>query len=65
MGHFHAIPDVVAVTAERLVAMVRIDVDGSVVVRDLANGALSATSASELRAPPAMLGPPYASNASL
>ena len=55
MGHFHAIPDVVAVAADRLVVIVRVDTDGSVVVRDLANGGLSTTSASELRAPPALL----------
>ena len=55
MGHFHAIPEVVAVAADRLVAIVRVGTDSSVVVRDLANGALSTTSASELRAPPALL----------
>ena len=38
MGHLHAIPDVVAVAADRLVAIVRVGTDGSVVVRDLANG---------------------------
>ena len=54
MGHFHAIPDVVAVTADRLVAIVRVDIDGSVVVRDLANGRLSTTSASQLSVPPAL-----------
>ena len=57
MGHFHAIPDVVAVAADRLVAIVRVDIDGSVVVRDLANGRLSTTSASELSAPAALLDP--------
>ena len=55
MGHFRAIPDVVAVAADRLVAIVRVGTDGSVVVRDLANGGLTTTSASELRAPPALL----------
>jgi putative transposase len=60
MGHFHAIPDVVAVAADRLVAIVRVDVDGSVVVRDLANGRLSTTSASELSAPPGLLDPTVA-----
>ncbi len=55
MGHFHAIPDVVAVAADRLVVILRVANDGSVVVRDLANGGLSTTSASELSAPPAML----------
>jgi hypothetical protein len=38
MGHFLALPDVVAVAANRLVAIVRVDPDGSVVVRDLAYG---------------------------
>ena len=38
-------------------AIVRVDDAGSVVVRDLANGGLSATSASELRAPPSLLDP--------
>ena len=55
MSHFHAIPDVVAVAADRLVVIVRVGTDGSVVVRDLSNGGLSTTSASELRAPPALL----------
>ena len=55
MGHFHAIPDVVAVAADRLVVIVCVGTDGNVVVRDLANGGLSTTSASELRAPPALL----------
>ena len=34
MGHFHAVPEVVAVAADRLVAIVRVGTDGSVVVRD-------------------------------
>ena len=54
MGHFHAIPDAVAVAAGRLVAIVRVGGDGGVVVRDLANGGLSTISASELNAPPAL-----------
>ena len=60
MSHFHAIPDVVAVTADRLVAIVRVGVDGSVVVRDLAYGALSTTSAAELSVPPALRDPTVA-----
>lgn len=55
MGHLHAIPNAVAVAADRLVVIIRVDTDGSVVVRDLATGGLSTTSASELRAPPARL----------
>jgi hypothetical protein len=55
MGHLHTIPNAVAVAADRLVVIVRVGTDGSVVVRDLANGGLSTTSASELRAPPALL----------
>lgn len=51
MGHFQALPDVVAVAGGRLVAIVRVDDDGSVVVRDLANGGLSTTSAAGLSAP--------------
>jgi hypothetical protein len=57
MGHFQALPDVVAVAADRLVAIVRVDLDGSVVVRDLANGVLRTTSASELRAPASLAAP--------
>ena len=51
MGHFQALPDVVAVAGGRLVAIVRVADDGSVVVRDLANGGLSTTSAADLSAP--------------
>ncbi len=60
MGHFHAIPDAVAVAADRLVAVVRVGNDGGVVVRDLANGELSTISASELSAPPALSDPAIA-----
>ena len=55
MGHFQALPDVVAVAGGRLVAIVRVDDDGSVVVRDLANGGLSTTSAAGLSAPMPLL----------
>ena len=55
MGHFQALPDVVAVAADRLVAIVRVELDGSVVVRDLANGVLKTTSASELSAPASLV----------
>ena len=54
MGQFHAIPDAVAVAADRLVAVVRVESDGAVVVRDLAHGGLSTISASELSAPSAL-----------
>ena len=60
MGHFHALPDAVAVAADRLGAVVRVGSDGGVVVRDLANGGLSTISASELRAPPALSDPTIA-----
>lgn len=60
MGHFHAIPDAVAVAANRLVAVVRVGSDGAVVVRDLASGGLSTISASELCAPPALSDPAVA-----
>jgi putative transposase len=65
MGHFHALPDVVAVAADRLVAVLRVGSDGSVVVRDMANGGLSTISASELRAPPMSSDPTVTSTASL
>ena len=65
MGHFHALPDAVAVAADRLVAVVRVGSDGGVVVRDLANGGLSTISASELRAPPTSSDPTVLSVASL
>ncbi len=51
MGHFQALPDVVAVAADRLVVIVSVDDDGGGGVPDLANGGLSTTSASELSAP--------------
>jgi putative transposase len=57
MGQFLALPDVVAVAANRLVAIVRVDPNGSVVVRDLANGALITTTASELSAPASAAAP--------
>ena len=44
-GHPHANPDAVAVAANRMVAVVRVERDGSVVVRDLANGRLSTIAA--------------------
>jgi len=52
MGRLHVVPDCVAVAADRLVVIVRVDDDGSVVVRDLASGRVHATDAAELRAPP-------------
>lgn len=60
MGHFDAIPDAIAVVADRLVAVVRVGSDGAVVIRDLANGALSTISDSELCAPPALSEPTVA-----
>lgn len=51
MGRFKVTPDTVAVAADRLVAIVRVDDDGSVVVRDLANGRVQTTSAADLSAP--------------
>jgi putative transposase len=65
MGHFQALPDVVAVAADRLVAIVRVELDGSVVVRDLANGVLRTTSASELRAPASLAAPTETTLASI
>ena len=43
IGHFQAFPDVVAVAADKLVVIIRVDDDGSVLVRDLANGGLFTT----------------------
>lgn len=54
MGEIHALPGVIAVVADRLISIVRVEDDGSIVVRDLANGGLSTTSASELRAMPSL-----------
>lgn len=55
MGKFHVLPEAIAVLADRLVSIVRVENDGSVVVRDLASGRLRSTSASELRAAPSLL----------
>jgi len=65
MGHFHALPDAVAVAADRLVAVVRVGSDGGVVVRDLASGGLSTISASEHRVPPTSSDPTVTSVVSL
>ena len=52
MGRFNVAPDVVAVAGDRLVTIVRINQDGGVIVRDLANGQVHTASAAELSAPP-------------
>ena len=57
MGQFYALPGVVAVVADRLVSIVSVDDDASVVIRDLASGRLSSTSAADLSAPPALSEP--------
>lgn len=57
MGQFLALPDVVALAANPLVAIVRVESDGSVVVRDLADGTLTAISASELSPPASVVAP--------
>ena len=57
MGQFYAFPGVVAVVADRLVSIVSVDDDASVVIRDLASGKLSRTSAADLSAPPALSEP--------
>ena len=54
MGKFQTLPNVVAVVGDRLVVIVRVGDDGYVVVRDLATGGLSTTSASALSAPPSL-----------
>ena len=51
MVQCHALPGFVAVVADRLVSIV------SVVIRDLASGKLSRTSAADLSAPPALSEP--------
>ena len=56
-GHFQALPDVVAVAADGLVAIVRVEFDGSVIIRDLATGVLRTISASELSAPASLAVP--------
>lgn len=53
MGKFRILADVIAVASDRLAAIVRVEDDGRVVVRDLANGSLHSVSAAELSAPPA------------
>jgi len=52
MRQLSVVPDAVAVCADRLVAIVRLQSDGSVAIRDLANGQLRTTSAVALSAPP-------------
>jgi putative transposase len=52
MRQLSVVPDAVAVCDDRLVAIVRIQSDGKVAIRDLANGQLLTTSAVELSAPP-------------
>jgi hypothetical protein len=52
MRQLSVVPDAMAVCANRLVAIVRIQSDGKVAIRDLANGQLLTTSAVELSAPP-------------
>lgn len=52
MGTIRVLPGVIAVVADRLISIVRVEDDGSIVVRDFANGALSTTSASELHPMP-------------
>lgn len=55
MGRFQVIPDAVAVAGDRLVTVVSVDPDGTVTVRDLANGRVHTTSAHELSARPALI----------
>ncbi len=45
MRQLSVVPNAVAVCADRLVAIVRIQSDGKVAIRDLANGQLLTTSA--------------------
>jgi putative transposase len=57
MGRLQLAPEAVAVAGDRLVAIVRVAADGSVTVRDLANGRLQVVSASEISAIPSLTGP--------
>ena len=57
MGQFQTLPDVVAVATDRLVAIVRVELDGSIVIRDLATGAVRTISVSELSAPASLAAP--------
>ena len=52
MGRFQVISDAVAVAEGRLVTIVSVDPDGTVTVRDLANGRVHTTSAVELSSRP-------------
>ena len=52
MGQYRVLADFVAVASDRLVAIVRVEDDGKVLIRDLAKGGLQVVSASELSAPP-------------
>ncbi|MEO8250645.1 MAG: Mu transposase C-terminal domain-containing protein [Burkholderiales bacterium] len=53
MGRFQVLAGVVAVAADRLVAIVSVDFEGTIMVRDLASGTLRAAKAAELSALPA------------
>ena len=57
MGLLQVLADVIAVAAGRRVAIVRVEANGSDVARDLADGSLHTTVASELRAPPSPSAP--------
>lgn len=52
MGRFQVVPSAVAVSGDRLVVIIGIDLEGIVTVRDLANGKVCTTSATDLKAPP-------------
>lgn len=57
MGHLRLLAGSVAVAADRLVAIVRVEPEGGVVIRDLANGSLGTVSAAELSAAPSLSEP--------
>ena len=52
MACFQVVPSAVAVSGDRLVVIIGIDLEGIVTVRDLANGKVCTTSATDLKTPP-------------
>lgn len=51
MGRFQVVSGALAVSGDRLVAIVNVERAGSVTVRDLANGNIHEVTAAELKAP--------------
>jgi hypothetical protein len=55
MGRFQVMAQSLAVAGDRLVVIVSVELDGAVMVRDLANGRVHAVNPSDLSAPPKIL----------